>query len=341
MGYTVKALVVRSPGSLALEDTHDPQLGPYDALVKMESCGFCNSTDLKLIDGLMDWAPPFPILLGHESVGTIVEIGRRVRKYAMGDMVTRPVAWFEAANGDPNSAFGGFAELGVVRDATAMAHDGDERFIADYNALRQNIVPPELDAVQAALCISLAETASSLAYMPRLRGQKVVIAGTGIAGLSYTLWASMEGAEVLTVGRRQERLDIAMQLGAAHTVDSRSHPGPANTLSTAIPEVFGGKADIVIDAIGDVQLAASLEEVVQPAGTLIAYGVPTTGNTYSSRWETARVEEHEAYPWVARMVSSGLVNLSAFLSHTWRFADMERLIPEVEARRVLKAVVRF
>ena len=222
-----------------------------------------------------------------------------------------------------------------------MAADGDERFVGDYNALRQNVIPSELDAVQAALCISLAETASSLAYLPRLRGRRAVVAGTGIAGLSYTLWASMEGAEVLTVGRRRERLELASSLGAAHVVDSRERSDAHGEVSDAVRDTLGGNADIVIDAVGDVELAASLEGATGPDGTLVAYGVPASGNSYSDRWETARVEEHEAYPWVARLVSTGIIDLDKFLSHTWSFGDVEQLIAEVTARKVVKAIVRF
>jgi D-arabinose 1-dehydrogenase-like Zn-dependent alcohol dehydrogenase len=47
--------------------------GPYEALVKMEACGICSSTDAKVVDGTMYWAPPFPLVLGHESVGRVVE----------------------------------------------------------------------------------------------------------------------------------------------------------------------------------------------------------------------------------------------------------------------------
>lgn len=337
----MKALVVRDSDHYALEEVRDPTPGPYDAMVKMESCGFCNSTDLKLIGGLMDWAPSFPILLGHESVGRIVETGKRVRKYAVGDMVTRPVAWFEGQEGDPNTAFGGFAEYGVVRDSAAMAADGDDRFVNDYTTLRQNVIPAELDEISGALCISLAETASSLAYLPQLRGRRVVVAGTGVAGLSYTLWAAMAGAEVVTVGRRRKRLELATSLGAAHVVDSREHSEAPGSMSAAIRDVFGGDAELVIDAVGDVQLASSLEEAAGPGSTLVAYGVPPSGNNYSERWKSASVKEHEAYPWVARMVSVGLIDLNKFLSHTWSFAEIERLVSEVAERRVLKAIVRF
>jgi Zn-dependent alcohol dehydrogenase len=112
-------------------------------------------------------------------------------------------------------------------------------------------------------------------------------------------------------------------------------------MSAAVRDTFGGNADIVIDAVGDVELAASLEETTGQNGTLVAYGVPASGSKHSDRWETARVEEHESYSWVARMASTGVLDLDAFLSHTWYFADVEQLVTEVTARRVLKAIVRF
>jgi len=53
----MKALIVPAQGRLEIRDIPEPVVDPYDALVKIEVCGICNSTDHKLIEGQMFWAP--------------------------------------------------------------------------------------------------------------------------------------------------------------------------------------------------------------------------------------------------------------------------------------------
>jgi NADPH:quinone reductase-like Zn-dependent oxidoreductase len=99
-------------------------------------------------------------------VGRVVQVGNKVRKFKVGDRVTRPI-YVPPQGESVNSAMGGFAEYGIVTDAQALADDGDASLLEDYNALRQIVVPPHLSTRDAALCISLSETASVLRHLPR------------------------------------------------------------------------------------------------------------------------------------------------------------------------------
>jgi D-arabinose 1-dehydrogenase-like Zn-dependent alcohol dehydrogenase len=209
----MQALVVTAPGQVEVREVATPQINSYQALVCIEMCGLCNSTDHKLIEGTMHWAPPYPFVLGHESVGRVIEVGSKVRKYQVGDRVTRPV-YMPPAGESVKSAMGGFAQYGIVTDAQAMADDGDASLLDDYNALRQMVVPSHLSTRDAALCISLSETASVLRHLPNVRGLKVGVAGTGVAGLAFVLWLKLAGAWVIALGRREERLQHARQMGA-------------------------------------------------------------------------------------------------------------------------------
>ncbi len=218
----MKALVVPEAKRLDWVDIAQPEPGPYDALVKIDCCGICNSTDAKLIDGQMFWAPPFPFVLGHESTGTVVELGARVKNYRVGDRVNRPLAFWPQTREGLNIAMGGFAEFGIVRDGAAMAADGDVSLQDDYNVLRQRVVNPALSAKEAALSISLAETASVLRSFPNLRGKTIAVLGTGVAGYAFMLWCKFAGAYVVAVGRREERLELAKETFGA---TRRSTPG--------------------------------------------------------------------------------------------------------------------
>lgn len=311
----MNVLVVPEKGCLEVREVMCPAPGPYQALVQNEVCGICSSTDWKVALGQMSWAGPFPLALGHESVGRVVEVGAKVRNFRIGDRVTRSVLPGSAAM---NSAFGGFAEFGVVTDAAAMTADGDASLSEDYLALRQLVVPAFLDdPVQAALAISLAETASGMRSLPNLRGRRVLVAGTGMAGLAFTLWARLAGADkVVTLGRRSQRLDLALRLGAGSAVATT-----ASDWMACARDALDGPAEIVIEAVGDVDLADRLLTLLAADGVAAAYGAPPDGATFSPPWIVMPVEEQRDFAWAATMLRLGLVRPEWFVSHVWDGLD--------------------
>ncbi len=332
----MKALIVPKAGRIEIEDVPNPEIGPYDALVRNECCGICNSTDVKLIDGRMFWAPPFPIVLGHESCGTVVETGSKVRRYRVGDRVTRSLAFWPGTRAGLNVAMGGFAEFGLVRDAGAMATDGDSSLLEDYNTQRQSVVPAGLDPVQASLAISLSETASVLRHLPNLRGKTVAVAGTGVAGLAFVLWCKLAGARVISLGRRQERLQEAIRLGADLTVDTSKGDVAENLRMAA-----SGTVDGLIEATGDAPLANSLLQLLKKDGFAAAYGVPPTGVSYDKRWIAPQVEEHLSLPWISDLLARQWIRSDWFVSHTWDFSEILHAFDEVRQGKVKKGFIRF
>jgi threonine dehydrogenase-like Zn-dependent dehydrogenase len=331
----MKSLIVSEPGKLEFADIPQPKIGPYQALVKVEVCGICNSTDSKLIDGTMFWAPPFPIVLGHESVGRVVAIGEKVTRYKVGDRVVRPIYRHPDPAAGLNAANGGFVEYGYVTDPFAMAAHGDGSMLGDYNAQRQVVAPEGLTAVEAALCISLSETASLLDPLPNLAGKTVVVAGTGVAGLSFALWAKLAGATVIALGRRESRLATARKLGAAVTIDTSDGDTVAKILAV------NGKADVLLEATGDAPLADSLQAALADDGVALAYGVPPTGQHYAAFWQNPPVNEHLRYAWVADMVLRGWVKPEWFVSHTWKFDEALEAFDQVRAGKVFKGFVEI
>lgn len=332
----MKALVVPTAGRLEIQEIAEPQIGPYDALVRNECCGICNSTDTKLIDGKMFWAPPFPFVLGHESCGTVVEVGSKVRRYHVGDRVTRTLAFWPGSRQDLNAAMGGFAEFGVVRDAEAMAADGDPSLLEDYNTQRQLVVPAGIGPVEASLAISLSETSSLLRHLPNLRGRKVVVAGTGVAGLAFVFWCKLAGATVIALGRRKERLDEAISLGADMALGTTD-----GNIVEKLRDACKGNVDGLIEATGDAPLANSLLETLADDGFAAAYGVPPTGVSYDARWKNLPVEEHLAFAWVCDLIRRGWIKPSWFVSNTWDFAEVIRAFGEVRKGRVKKGFILF
>ena len=78
----MKGIIVEKDGTIRLaDDIPMPEPGPYEALVKIESCMICNGTDMEIIRGELPEAQVFPTVLGHESAGRVVQIGEKVKAY--------------------------------------------------------------------------------------------------------------------------------------------------------------------------------------------------------------------------------------------------------------------
>jgi threonine dehydrogenase-like Zn-dependent dehydrogenase len=326
----VKGLVVTSDHTLELRTVGDPAPGPYEALVRIRACGICSTTDQELVRGTQPYNRDYPCLLGHEAVGEVVAVGAKVRNFRPGDWVTRPVGIWPGTRRDGlASAWGGFAELGLVRDRLAMAADGDRSLLEDYTALRQNAVDARgLDPAALVLAISLAETWSWTWQLPALGGQAVCVAGTGIAGLSIALWARLAGARTVAVlGRRAERLALARQVGADLCLDT----GDARWAETLRAATGGGPA-VFCEAVGSPALLAAGVAALRPGGVAAVYGVAPGGDhrfdrgllTEGRTLATPEAREHLALPQVLELMRRGAVPVAALMTHRWpleRYAE--------------------
>ena len=332
----MRALVVVRPGVLELRDIPAPVPGEREALVKIDCCGICGTTDRELIAGTQPYHSRYPAVLGHESTGVVVETGPQCRKYRVGDRVTRPAAILSGETRDGlASCWGGFAEYGIVREPPPGAEP-------DYTASRQLVVDPRLSPEQASLAISLAETASFAWQLPPLGGRTVVVSGTGCAGLSIAKWCKMAGARVIVLGRRQSRLDTALRLAADAVVNVRDEPDAASALRTLAPD----GADVFCDACGakDQIVRASLacrsgglwaRYAVEPPG---GYDEPTDGAP-DLRRAVPEAREHVAYAWVADQLLRGAVRAEDFLSHRWPLEDFRAAFDAVARGEVLKGIL--
>ena len=120
----MKGLVVTEDNKLYLEEKLPiPEIGEYEALVKNECCMICNGTDLGVIGGKVREVTRYPAVLGHEDAGRVVKIGKKVTSFKVGDLVVRAG---QPDNEKFSSAWGGFAEYGIVKDyKAAMADQAD------------------------------------------------------------------------------------------------------------------------------------------------------------------------------------------------------------------------
>jgi threonine dehydrogenase-like Zn-dependent dehydrogenase len=337
----MKALVVTAPDTFAWTEVEPPRPAADEALVRIEVCGFCGSTDRELIAGTQPYRPPFPFLLGHEAVGEVIEVGADVTDYRVGDRVTRATCC--SAHGPRadglHSGWGGFAELGLVQQGAA-----------DYTAQRQIVLPPGLPADQAFMAIALAETRAFVEQMAEatrpVAGRATVVVGTGIAGLTLAYWAKVAGAEpVITLGRRAERLALACRGGADHALNL-AEPN----LVARIADLTGGRgAELLLEAVGKPAVLAGLGPLLAPGAVVGVYGA-ADAEAYAAAKAALPAdavvlqpgpEEHRYTRQVAEELLAGNLPVDLWRTHVWPREAFAEAVAAVDRGEVVKGCVRL
>jgi D-arabinose 1-dehydrogenase-like Zn-dependent alcohol dehydrogenase len=341
----VKAALVEGPGKLVVRDVPMPEMGPYQALARIEACGICNSTDVKIIDRHFVSRIPLPLVLGHESVGTIIEVGDRVQAYRPGQRVLRPGAEYDYGKVGIASAWGGLAEYGVVTDLAAWQADHPGERPGGMWA-KQQIVPQEIDPVGATAIITLKETLSSIRNAQVDGSSWVAVVGTGPVARAFTFWAHWLGVRFLVVfGRRERWCDDFLNLGANNYVYGEK------PCSEDEAKVVGVRAfDRAIEAVGSRQALEDALALVRAEGWVANYGVSSEDDPPSDlvreayaqgRIRSIAVCEEEVHDEVLGLIARGEITLADWAGERLPLDQVGEGIRLLRAKEALKVVIEL
>jgi threonine dehydrogenase-like Zn-dependent dehydrogenase len=333
----MKALLVTGVGKMALAELPLPDLRPYEALVKVEACGICNSTDHKLMMGT--FVPgPFPAALGHESVGKIIRMGEKVRYFSPGQRVLRSVLFDRHVPGG-RSVWGGFAEYAVVVDARALREDGSGELV-HWSAAKQQVVPESITPAQASALITLKETLSCLQNLGVTAGSAVAVVGTGPVAQAFSFEARLLGADPVTVfGRRAEWAARFVALGVHHYVTSEDWP------REVVQRVSGRGFDFVIEAVGSSQALSKALKLAGSSGKVGLYGVTPQDDPWNPaernlpQVSQPRVEEADVHQLMLDWVALGKINLDDWWTGIVPWTEYERGFELVEQNHSAKIIL--
>lgn len=280
----MKALVFHGPHQLHWEEWPLPVPAAGEAVLAVRAIGICGS-DVHGFTGESARRIP-PMVMGHEAVGEVVELGPEVPRDWLGQRaILQPFVWC----GQCDMCRGGRINLCRNRRFFGATINGAmaERLVVPVS----NLVPlPEtLSFVHGALTEPLSVALHAVHQAGDLQGAAVLIAGCGPIGLLTLLAAQRAGAGcVVMTDVIPARLVAARDLGAQAAVDPRN-----DAWRTHAAEVTGsanGEFDIAFDAVG---ITATFEQAIQsvrPGGTVVAIG----------GWQTVSVN---LGPMVAREVT--------------------------------------
>ena len=265
----MKAVVATAAGSgrVKLLDVLEPTCGRDEVIVRVEAAGICGS-DVHILHGNVSWDMAYPVTLGHEFSGVIVEAGEDVTLFSVGDRVVSETAagvdtkgeWYRtgAYNLDPNRrGFGACADGGMA-----------ERVAVPERCLHQ--LPDTVSFRQGALTEPMCVAYQATCVQTTVRtGDAVAVVGAGTIGLLSAWLAARSGAsQVVVVGlpSDESRLSTIHALGP---IDLATSPDAARRL---LEQRGRSGADIVIDAAGASAALVTAFELLRPNGQVTKVG---------------------------------------------------------------------
>lgn len=281
MPISAKAAIIPSAGApFEVDDIELEDLRPDEILVEVKAAGICH-TDMIFAGGFEEGFK-LPGVVGHEGAGVVVSVGTDVQSIAVGHHVVLTMrscgACPSCAKGSPSycytmrehnmtgsrpdgsraiswkgekvsSSFFGqssFATLAVAYEGNAVALPKDVPF---------HIAAPLACGVQTGM-------GAALRSFDLTEDQTVLVSGGGAVGMAAVMGAKLKGCEkIVVVEPNARRRDLAMQIGATHTIDPYSTPA----VGEAVRQISPNGVDVVLECTG---VPPAIEAAVSTLGPL-------------------------------------------------------------------------
>ena len=337
----MKTLLVQPDSSLSIAEAGVPKPGPKQALTKTIANGICGS-DITIIQKAFKGMPPemYPLMLGHENVGRVIEVGGEVRSYKVGDVVLLPFVDEDRENVGPyGSGWGACSEYGIVTDAAVCTPEE-----MPVVAPAQCIVPPDIDPVDAVMIVTFREVLSALRYFGVKPGDPVVIIGSGPVGMTYIKISKLLGADpVIAVVRNETKASQALEFGADIVVNSSEED-----VKEAVRSRFPEGVPFVIDAVGNEAVVNQAMGLIADRGMICCYGVPKTEEIHIDfsaadyNWVLnfqqmpRKDEEGAVHEEVIGWIREGKLDLKAFISDYYPFDRAVEAYEDALNKKILK-----
>jgi 2-desacetyl-2-hydroxyethyl bacteriochlorophyllide A dehydrogenase len=329
----MKAAVLHGIGDIRVEKVPKPEISDDEVLIGVKAAGICG-TDMHFYRG--EWAVETPIIPGHEFSGTVAEVGENAEGIKVGDCVVA----------EPNIVCGSchfclMSERNFFCErlkATGVTVDG--AFAEYVKAKKENVYkfPKSLSFEEAALIEPLACCIRGIDNAKIKTGDAVAIIGAGPIGLLLLQLAKMSGAsKVIQTDLKPERLNLAKELGADHTVNTRTED-PVK----AITDLTGGYGvDVAIEAVGSPDAITQAMEATRKGGRLNIFGVSPENAVWKVKpfdlyakelTITTSYRSPFTFQRAVDIASTGKLKLKPLISHVLPLDEIEKAFEIVDKK---------
>jgi alcohol dehydrogenase len=287
MRETMKPRPYAESRPFAIEEVELEAPGEGEVLVRIRAAGLCHS-DLSTVNG--DRPRPMPMVLGHEASGEVVELGPSVKGLAAGDHV---ILVFVPSCGGCLPCMEGrpaLCEPAVPANAAGTLVSGARRLsaggqplnhhigvsaFAEYAVVSRNSVvridknlPFEVAALFGCAVVTGAGAVFNTARIPA--ASSVAVVGLGGVGLMSMLGARAAGArEVIAIDTLDEKLKLARQMGATHTINATSPDAVEQ-----VKAITGGGVEFAFEMASSVKALELAYKVTRRGGTTVTASLP-------------------------------------------------------------------
>ena len=351
---TMRATVFHGPGDIRVDEVPRPHAGAGEAVIRVTTTTICG-TDVHIVKGEYPVRPG--LVIGHEPVGVIEELGPGVTGYEIGQRVLvgaiTPCGQCRACLSGHLSQCGqggGYEALGGWRFGNTI--DGAQAEYLLVPSAQANLapIPDGVSDEQVVLLADIASTGFGGAESGGVRiGDAVVVFALGPIGLCAVAGARLMGAAlIIGIDSDPVRLAMAKRMGADIVLDFSQVDVVAE-----VKRLTGGGADVTIEALGTQGTFENALRCLRPGGTLSSLGV------YSGKLEmpydafAAGLGDHrivttlcpggkERMRRLIATVESGRFDPLPLITHRFALADIVEAYDLFSNRRdgVLKVAVR-
>lgn len=331
----MRANVFHGVNDIRVEEVERPRAGVGEAVIRVTLTTICG-TDLHILRG--EYPVKSGLVIGHEPVGVIDELGPGVTGYAVGDRVLvgaiTPCGQCRAClsgqlsqcgHGDGYEALGGWRFGNTINGAQA------EYLLVPHAQANLAKIPDELTDEQVVLLADIASTGFSGAESAQIKiGDAVVVFAQGPIGLCATAGAKLMGASlIIAIDGDRNRLRVAREMGADVTLDYHD-----SNVVAEVQKLTGGGADVAIEALGTQETFESALRSLRPAGTLSSLGVYSGKLQIPYEAFAAGLGDYrivttlcpggkERMRRLMEVVRRGRVDLTPLLTHTFSLGDIK------------------
>jgi 2-desacetyl-2-hydroxyethyl bacteriochlorophyllide A dehydrogenase len=330
----MQAVVFPAPKSVVVEQVADPTCGSDEVVVQVSTTGICG-TDVHIYRN--EYMSDFPLIPGHEFGGTVVEVGKEVVDFQLGDRVAvDPNLYcgrcYFCRNQQANHCLN-WEGVGITRPG------GFAQYVA-APARAVYRIPDSLTEAQAAFIEPVSCVVHGLNRLRVWPGDEVLIFGAGPMGLLLVQALRHSGAsQVVVVEKQPDRLALASQVGATATITADSNQ--AETLRALAPHGFA----VVVDATGVPAVIEQAFNFLKPRGQFWQFGVTPMEATINLRpYDVFRHDWtiigsfalcytfERAVAWLA----GGVIDVGPLISHTVPLTDFSIVFQKFVAGETLK-----
>lgn len=331
----MKAAVLTDKMNMEIQELPLPAPLDHEVIVKVKACGICG-TDQHIFHGQPGSAEvQFPIVLGHELSGEVVQVGKNVTQFTVGNRVSIDPNMY---CGTCDYCRGNRVHLCDHLQAIGVTRNGGMGEYCAVPAANCYTLPDEISYEEGAMIEPLGCVLHGFNQIKVWPGASVLIIGGGYIGLMMLQVAKMYGASPITVSEPDvTKHELATQLGATEAVN---------------PEELERRKDgfdVVIECVGRKDSMTQAVKMAKKGGTVLLFGVSAPDTKIEvqpfdifSKELTIKgsfINPH-THDLAISLVQQGKIQIKPLLSHQFSMNELPDIMKEYQSLKVMKGIIK-